>query len=311
MINFHQLEIFVAVVECGGFTKAAQQLFLTQPALSAQMRRLQATVGVPLLARDGRKSVPTEAGTTFYRYAREVLDITAAMRRNLDELASGELEHIVVGGNRTHGTYLLPRLLAQFHLKHPTIRLSFIDGGSGEIAERVRTDQIDVALVASPPPVDELVVEELGEDELVVVESAHRPVSRTGTMTAEQLARAPFVRTLVGSGSLGSSLERFLGDRGFGPRNVMLEMTTWEGVKDAVRVGVGLVLAFRTSVQEELRSGEMRVVHVDGYSDVHSLYLICSPHRKASPLSPVMQSLVDFMKSELVDVLHPQVMTRG
>src|SRR5437016_8838963 len=118
MINLHQLNIFVSVVELKSVTQAAERLHLTQPAVSAQLRHLRAFVGQPILQREARGVVPTEAGTVLYEYAQEVLGATDAFRRDLNEVTSGELDHIVVAGARSYGTYVLPRILSGFQLRH-------------------------------------------------------------------------------------------------------------------------------------------------------------------------------------------------
>jgi LysR family transcriptional regulator, low CO2-responsive transcriptional regulator len=227
MINLHQLRIFVAIVEFGSVRRAAEELHLTQPALSAQIRALRRAARTPIFAREGRRIVPTEGGLRLYEYARDMLAATEALERDLVQIGSGQLTQVVVAGNRAYGTYILPDLLSRFHLKNPGTSVRLLDATSEEVIDRVRHGEIDIGIVTPNQVPRELLVSHLGEDLLLVVESARHPISDGGTLSLHQVSQAPFIRTLIGQTRVGTKLEHMLLAEGLQPRRVVMELTTW------------------------------------------------------------------------------------
>ncbi len=304
MINLHQLTVFAAVVELGSFTRAAEHLHLTQPAVSAQVRHLRAFARGAILTREGRRVVPTEAGAALYAFAREVLGASEALHRDLGQIASGELERIVVGGTRAYATYVLPAILSRFHVRHRALRLSLVDAGSEELFQRVRAGEIDVAVVlaggVSTRLDQRLGAVHLCDDELIVVESAEHPFSHDGTLSAEEAANLPFVRTLLDRATQGATtLDHLLSGAGLGAHRVVMELPTWEGTKQAVLSGVGLAIAVRSAVITELNSRQLRTVRVEGYKDSRSVALITSPHRRRIRQSTAFEELLAFLGEEV------------
>lgn len=310
VLNLHQLRVFAAVVEQQSVTRAAEQLHLTQPAVSGQIRSLRAYANAPLLVRDGRRVVPTEEGSALYQYARQVLGATESLQRDLAHIASGEVGRVVVAGNRAYGTYLLPRVLAGFQLAHPSVTVRLLDGPSPEVVEQVAHGEIDIAVVTTHGPIPaQLKVCHLGDDVLVPVESARHPVSEHGRLTLEQVSRAPFVRTGAGRDPVGGRLDHLLVAAGLGARQIMMESTTWEGTKEAVRAGVGMAIVFHAVVAGELASGEFRRVAIEGYivegnEEIHPVDLICAPQRLRGRASPVFRELIDCLQAEIPRALH-------
>ena len=301
-LNLYQLRLLVAVVEQGSFAAAAHSLALTQPAVSAQIRHLRLFAGAPIFTRDGRGVTLTEAGRALYRYAQETLGAAEALRRELTEIGSGQRDRFVVGGSLAHATYVLPDVLASFQLTHPDAWVSVVDGSSRDMIERVRTGAIDAAVVTSsriPRPVAaQLAPENLGTDDLVVIESDDKGFSRGEPVPLEMLNDVPFVR-ISGRRTLATTLDPLLSAAGLEPVRTIMELGTWEGLKSAVRSGLGAAVVFRSVVQRELDRGELRVMNVEGFAQTRGLVLICSPQRRRERMTDVFRELLAHLRDEL------------
>lgn len=306
-LNPYRLRIFASVVEHGSFRLAAESLHLTQPAVSAQVRPLREFAGAPILVRDGRRVVLTEAGRSLYRYALEALGAADALERDLQEIASGERDHIVVGGGLAYGTYVLPTLLAEFQQEHRGVRLSLFSSWVSEVIDRVREGRVDVALVTSGivnrEHATDLVLGRLCEDELVLIESADRPFSGGEPMSLAEVAACPFVG-VGGQFPPEAALNRLLTAVDLDAVRPVIELGTWEGTKDAVRTGVGLAVFFRSVVQHDLAGGQLQDVEVEGFHQTIGVDLVQSPHRRDTPQSGVFEQFLGFLRTEVPGALQ-------
>jgi DNA-binding transcriptional LysR family regulator len=300
-LNVRQLRVFVTVVETGSFTRAAEQLYLTQAAISSHVQRLRAQFGLPLLTREGRRVRPTEAGTTLYTCAVEILSLTDALQRTLAQIASGELGAVVIGSNRVYGTYMLPPILARFAREHPTLKIDLVQESSDDLIEHVRKGAIDLAVTSPRNIPQELLVADLGVDEMVVVEAGQAPFTKGNHIVLADLARMPFIHPTASPASLTAPMDNFLARHGLQPPTV-LGLSTWEGVRAAVAVGVGLAIVPRSVVKGDLTQGDLREVKVEGYKDVRHVSLICSPSRRQSD-APVFHRLLTDVRDGMIEAL--------
>lgn len=312
-LTIHQLQVFATVVESGSFTRAAATLFLTQPAVTFQVRQLEKEIGKPLFVRDGRGVVATAVGFAVYRYACEVLASTDGLHREVEAIASSEIEHIVAGAGPAYSTYVLPELVARFHRRHSRLRLSLVQtpASAAAILQQVRSGQIDIGLVLSSRPLDDAGVTQVGFDEPLIVESAIGPISAGKSLTLADLAQAPFIRTPPGLAQLSMRLDQLLLGAGLGPPNLVIEISTWDGVKEAVRAGIGMAVTLWAVVRHEVENGQFRVVAVEGYHDPHGVYLVTRPEPRHSPISTTFRELKAFLTAEVPRSLHCTVGTES
>jgi DNA-binding transcriptional LysR family regulator len=226
-----------------------------------------------------------------------MLGAAEALRRDLIEIGAGERDRIIVGGSLAYATYVLPAVLAAFQQAHPNVWISAVDGRSGDTIEGIRTGALDAAVVSSSrvprSSGDELFVAALGTDDLIVIEGAGAPFSagQSQPLRVTDLAAIPFVR-ISRRRSLPATLDPFLARAGLGPVRAVMELGTWEGVKDAVRVGLGAAVVFRSVVLHELARGELREVRIEGFHQSRELALICSPRRRHERMTEVFQDLL-------------------
>lgn len=306
LLNLHQLRVFAAVIEEGTLTHAARALYLSQPAVSAQIRQLERLLGARVLVRQGRRMAPTPAGAALYRYASDVLLATDTLLQQVERARSGELDEFTVGGHPTASTYVLPGLLARFLRDYPNVRLSLVSAQSPELIELARRDTVDLAVLSAERVPPGLAGEVLGRDELLVVESGRHPLSSGQEISLEELSLLPFVRPLIGRDRLAVTLDRLLVEKGLRPRRFVMDLTTWEGLKEAVRAGAGLALTPRGVVQREIERGDLRPVVVAGYHETRTIRLVLSSRVQGREPSAAFRVLVERIKEELPTALGLQ-----
>jgi len=246
-----QLITFSTVSEHGNISRAANALHLSQPAVSGQLRQLQDEFGEPLYRREGRGVKLTAAGEGLAVYAdqmRETFAQAHAFRNALRGLESGTLR---VGASTTPASYLLPYLIAEFHRRHPDVTIQTIDGNSGEIVAGLGS--LDIAMIEGPEGLDLPAgtgVTPWLEDEIVVIAPRGHPLAVIeGGTTLDVLCAYPVVLREEGSG-VRQLVERACARAGVEMR-VALEIAGVEGVKEAVRAGMGIGFVSAMSMRHE------------------------------------------------------------
>ncbi len=236
------LRSFVAIAELGVMTRAAVQLHVTQPALSAQLAKLEEEVGAALFDRTPKGMTLTEAGRTLLPYARETLLRLDDAQEALDALTGLDSGSMAIGGGATATTYLLPAILGRFHANHPGIRFYVREQPSRGVVEAVLAGELDLGVVTLP--IDEahsqLVVERWVDDELrLIVPRGHRLELRK-TFRWGDLAETPLVLFEAGS-AVRAHIDASIEEAGVTP-NIVMELRSIESIKQMVAQGIGAAL---------------------------------------------------------------------
>ena len=252
-----QLEAFVEAARLGSVTRAAEALFVTQPALTARLNALEKTVGAPLLVRRRGGVRLTEAGRAFLPYAERALQAVTDGRHVLTELERGVVGHVSIGASPAVSTYALPSILKRFQETHPDVQVAVRTGHSEEVAELVKRDEVAVGLSRALRDPD-LEAFTLYEDELVlVVHPEHQFVTDVRTL---ELADEQFVLFDRASSYHELTSALFL-DAGIIPRGVM-ELDNIDSAKKMVEHGLGVAFLPHVAVAGEVRSGRLRIVPI-------------------------------------------------
>jgi DNA-binding transcriptional LysR family regulator len=233
-----ELRHFVLIVEVGNFTRAATRAHLTQPALSASIRRLEQQIGARLLDRGRSRTTPTAAGQALLPFARAALASVEAGTRAVAELEGLRAGEVRLAAGATACTYLLPEALARYRRAHPGIRFLLRETNTEEALDALHSGAIDLAIVSGADG------EPWFTDELIVVAAPdfERP---------PELARAPFIALRRGTTS------RELLDRTFPQADVVMELGSIATLKGNVRAGIGLALVSRHAVVRDLAEGSL------------------------------------------------------
>jgi LysR family transcriptional activator of glutamate synthase operon len=247
-VELRQLVYFEAVVRCGGFSRAAEQLRIAQPAVSAQVRRLETELGTPLLERTTRRVALTQAGALFLARARTVLEQVEGARADLAELAAVLRGHIRIGATLVLGSVDLPGSLAQFRRRYPGVTLALRAGLIAELLRDLDAGELDIVLGPLHP---ELVaghhVRPLVEESVVLVTPPGWLAPGAGPARLTDVRDEPFVCLRPGSG-LHTILVQAAAAEGFTPR-VELETHSPASIRELVAAGLGVALLAASSVR--------------------------------------------------------------
>lgn len=280
-MNFQRLKVFQTVARLRSFSRAAEELYTSQPNVSKQVRQLETELGTSLFHRLGSGIELTDAGRAVYRYAQQVFDLTVEIQRTLAELEGLERGYLRLGASSTPGLYLLPEMIAAFNRRHPGLDVSLAIGNSGQVVDQVLAGKIDLGFAGGFVEAAGLQVQPFVNDELVLIAPVgHRLVGRAD-VPAGELAGETFVTRETGSGTC-RAMEAMLEALGVKPQRA-LEMNGCEAVKRAVAAGLGLSFVSRYAIDLELEQRVLIVLQGPGLSLSRQLHIIS---RKDARLSP-------------------------
>ena len=260
-IQLTHLRTLEAVARRGSFSHAAHELHLTQPAVSMQVRALEAALGAPLLERVGKRAFPTPAGELLLAHAaraRRELETAAERIQGLKGIVAGRIR---IGTSASISTYLLPPALGAFRKAYPRTDLVIVTGNAAEIARGVVESQLDVGIVSLPVRDRELRVTPFHDDELVAIAPPGDPRAARARVGAAELAREPLVLFDHG-GNVRRVIDGWFHAAGVAPVAPM-ELSNTEAIKKLVEAGLGLSVTSWFAVRAEVEAGRLRAVSLD------------------------------------------------
>ena len=289
-LNLHRLWIFMQVVEHQGFSAAAQKLYMSQPSVSNQVRRLEQSLRVPLIDRSGVRATPTAEGEVLAEYGKRVFllaDEAVAAVQQVSGLVNGRL---LVGGSTTVATYLLPSLLARYRAAYPGIECDIFAGNNEAVQQRLLGGDIGVAVVAGAPHAGQLQAETVLEDRLVLVAPPAHPLAGRAGITPDTLHGARFLLREPGS-QTRELQEQVLADWGL---DAASRSDVWgpEAVKQCVSAGLGLTLISEHAVAQNLASGTLAVLPVHPAPRARPISLVRRRDRLLSPAERAFATLL-------------------
>jgi DNA-binding transcriptional LysR family regulator len=291
-ITLHKLEVFEHVVELGGVSRAAEQLRVAQPVVSAHIRSLEERLGAQLFYREGRRMHLTEAGQAVHVWASDVLRRTRELERHLENLSGGSQGTVVLGASMALGCYVLPPLLTEFRNRRPSVDicLNIIDTEHALSATRAGDNDFAVVVSETDPASDQLAAELIGVEGLEFVCAPDSAIP--GVLTVAELSELPFVEAphgLIRRSFVENEMHRI----GLFDRKIAIELGHAEAMKAATRAGLGIGVLSSTSVAGELARGELRRIEVAGVELEAPVYLV---HRKDKLFIPVQQDLMAMIR---------------
>ncbi len=280
VLNLHRLRVFHTVARRESYSRAAEDLHISQPAVSKHVLDLEDELGTKLFHRLGRRIVLTEAGRLMADYAQRIFTLAEESRRALEELQGLERGTLRLGASSTPGNYLLPRALAAFQARYPRLEVSLDIMASHDVVERVIRQDLDLGFVGATFAAD-LHVQPYTEDELVLILRPGHPLASVRTIPREALEKETFVLRDVASGTR-TVAEAELKALGITTRR-FLELRSVEAVKQAVAEGLGISFISRYAVALEVRHKVLAVAADPRLRFKRSLVMIS---RKDARLSP-------------------------
>ena len=291
-ITFRQLRVFGAVARHLSFTRAAEELHLTQPAVSMQVKQLEEVVGLPLFEQIGKKIYLTDAGREMARYGEAVialLDEAELVFGEMKGLRRGRL-HITVAST---ANYFAPRLLAAFCRQHPEVRVSLDVTNREGLLRALAENTTDLVVMGQPPAELDVEAESFMDNPLVVIAAPDHPLAGRRKIPLEVLAGETFLVREKGSGTR-SAMERHFAEHGISLSTPM-EMSSSEAIKQGVEAGLGLGLLSLHTLEMELALERVVVLDVESFPIMRHWFVV---HRKGKRLSRVAEAFRRFVISQ-------------
>src|SRR5665811_1100320 len=284
-MDIRQIRLFCRIVDRRSFSLAADEMHITQPAASQQIRSLERELKTTLLDRSRRTVVATDSGQVLYRYGREILD--------LSELIAGR---VMVGASTGPGEHVLPGMLTQFKEEYPGVSISLHVDDTHAVLERVLAREFEIGAVGAVTPRPELVAEPLARDEIVLVCSPSHPWASRDQVTLDDLVAEPQIMQQHGAG-VRTVVEDHLRRAGARPEklNVVMEMGLMESAKQAAISGGGVTFVSRWAIGPEVEHGTLVIVPIEGFRILRDFYSVRS---KTRVLSRAAESLLAFFREQ-------------
>lgn len=295
MIENFKLKVFRVVAEMLNYRRAAEELHLTQPAVTAQVRSLEESLGIALFNRIGRETTLTPAGATLLQYVRRIEAITSDAIAALAPFGALEGVELSIGASHTIAVHLLPKLLPRLMHDWPTLRVHIMGGSTNEVLQALTTHQISIALIEAPAHRPDLKIEVFGEDELALIVKPDHRWAKKPTVNAAELVQERILLREVGSG-MRQFVEGYLERNGVLRQQLrtLIDINSTEGIIAAVEAGLGIGFVPYLAVDKALKVGSVKVIRLDNgpIQRELSIALLNGP----DPRGPVGQLLEIFRK---------------
>jgi DNA-binding transcriptional LysR family regulator len=286
-VNLHQLAVLCAVARHGSFTRAAEALYIGQPAVSQHVAALERSLGAPLVYRAGRGVRLTEAGRLAVDYGERVLRLCEQLRAGVDGLKGLMRGRLVVGAGQTPGDYLLPRVLGEFRRRHPGVSVELEIAGTARVVEWLVRHVYDLGFLGDLVEHKDLEVAPFAEDRVVLFVAAEHRLARAGPVELDAALAAGLIEREPGSATRATG-ERALRAAGVEPTPTM-ELGSNESVKQAVLAGLGVGMLSAYAVELERAVGRLVVLDAPAFDGRRMLYVA---HHRAKPLSRAQEAFV-------------------
>ncbi|MEO6984002.1 MAG: LysR family transcriptional regulator [Paralcaligenes sp.] len=290
--TLRQLKIFETVARQLSFSRAAEELHLSQPAVSIQVKQLEGHAGLRLFEQLGKKVYLTPAGSEMQHYARSIIGQFREAGEAMDRfkgVSGGKLNVAVISA----GDYFFPRLLADFNRRHAGVILNLAVHNREEVLHQLSANLTDLAVMVRPPLDLPTVNEPIAPHPYVIVASPSHPLAFKKNIPLRRLAQEPFIVREKGSDTWNSMQEGFAGR--LPNLKIAMEITSTETIKQAVIAGMGISFLSIHTVSLELQVGNLVVLDVEGFPIMLNWYLV---HRKEKRLPPVALAFKNFLMED-------------
>jgi len=281
-----QLKILYAIANEGSFKKAAEKLYISQPAVSLQVQNLEKQLNKPLFYRDKRKAKLTETGQLLIKYCSRILNLCEETCRALDELHTLQSGGLIIGASQTTGTYLMPKLIGLFRHKHPQLTVELQVHSTRKVAWGVARGNIDLAIVGGKIPSelqDTLEISSYAEDELALILPLSHPFSVREFIQKDDLYRLRFI-ALNTQSTIRNVLDNTLKKHGIDSSyfKIEMELNSIEAIKNAVHSGLGAAFVSVSAISKELELNMVHWAKIEGLTLKRTLSILSNPKRYSS-----------------------------
>lgn len=291
-LTLRQLQVFSTVAKHLSHSRAAEALYLTQPAVSMQIKQLEQNVGLPLFEQVGKQIHLTEAGQEMLHYSVNIsqqLEEMEAVFSEIKGLERGRLNISVV----STANYFMPQLLAKFILMHPKIHVSLHVANRDAVIKQLAENSADLAIMGQPPEGADMLAQVFMQNPIVVIAAPNNPLAHAYHIKASQLGREYFLLRELGSGTRDVVERFFLSHHVALPKNMQMESN--EAIKQSVQAGMGLGIISRHGIELELETNRLVILDVEHFPIMRHWHIV---HRKHKRLSTAALAFKKFLLSE-------------
>ena len=291
-----RLQVFHTVARQLSFTKAAEQLFMTQPAVTFQVKQLEEHFSARLFERSHGRIALTPTGELVLDYAERILGLSAELDKRVSELTGAVSGPLLLGCSMTIAEFILPRVLGEFKARHPQVQAHMTVANSETIENRVADHTIDLGLIESPSHLPGLHTEVCCDDELVMICAPGYKLSRLKAVTAAQIAGEPYISRESGSGTRQFA-DNWFRESGVMPEdlNIVMELGSPEAIKGVVETAIGVAIMSSATVIKELRLGSLVALPLQPRL-IRTLSLV---YQREKFRSRLLASFVEFATSKM------------
>lgn len=299
-LTLRQLEVFEAVAQHLSYSRASEALYLTQPAVSIQIKQLEEAVGMPLFEQLGKKIYLTEAGNELLRYSRNIVKQLEEAETVFQEMKGMQRGKLAISVASTAG-YFMPFVLAQFNKRFPEVSITLNVSNREVLLQELAQNAMDFAIMGRPPDGHGLDFTSFLENPLVVIAPPDHPLAQERNIPLARIQQETFIAREQGSGTR-SAAERFFAAHGI-KMKTGTEMSKNESIKQAVQAGMGLSILSLNTVMLELEAKRLAVLDVEEFPIQRHWYLV---HRTGKRLPGVAQAFKEFILNEAATLLKSE-----
>jgi len=300
MLNFNQFRVFYYAAKNLSFTAAAGELFISQPAVTAQMKSFEEFCSLKLFKKRGRRIYLTDEGKSLYAYAAKIFKYEKEIEHTIDDMRELKRGILSLGTTKAYARYFMPLMITTFHKSYPNIKIQLNEGSSLDMIHSLLDFKIEVAVIARTEDNPEIHFFPFSQEEMVLIVSTDHHLSREKAITFKDLSAEPFIMKERGSGTRKLVEELFEAEQC--TPDILMETSNTEFIKQLVQRGEGVSFVVREAVAAELKEKKLAAVSLKGptvYLDVNIAYL------KDQVLSPPARAFVDTLIGLKSDDLHP------
>jgi DNA-binding transcriptional LysR family regulator len=289
-VNLNQLKIFYFAAKYGNLSLAAEALYITQPAVTKGIQRLQEYYGVKFVNRFGKKLALTDAGEILYDIAEKIFEMESKAEESISDFQQQKRGHIRIHSSESFGAYYLPSIINRFSKANPHIRISVNILPTEQVVENSISLNNDLGFISSPVEHNKVTVREVLEDRLVIVAPPDHPLTRKGSLKPRDLKGQSMIMH-----EKGSATRIFVDD--FIRKNdisitIPLELSSNMAIKKAVQERIGIAMISRKIVSEEIQRGELKAILFSNQQMKRKFYMV---HHKDKYFSEPLKSLIEIM----------------
>jgi len=290
----YRAEVFIHVAQCLNITQAARDLYISQPAVTAAIQKLEEYYNVKLFLRKSWGLELTPAGVLLYRHLKELKKASTNLENEMMKLRGTLHGKLSIGAAPTFGNYILPHLLGHFSKSHPEISFSLYIGNNAQVYTYLKEGKIELAFLVGILPGKGLAARKITKDELILIVSPHHPWSAREAINGHELLSQPLILREKGSSSR-KDMEEAFAEIGLSSEELMViaDFNSFEAIKQAVQANLGVALISQWAVKSELEQGRLHCVRIEGANLTRDIYAATLPKARLTEAASRLLQLVN------------------